>query len=58
VRLPFSVIVALAALGGLFLGLLAAVGMAQVRRRQRTGTQAAPVPVPDETPAFSPNGGS
>jgi hypothetical protein len=57
-QLPFAVVVALAAAGGLFLGLLAAFGVVRLRSPQRKERHATPTPTPSQAPAYSPNGGS
>jgi capsular polysaccharide biosynthesis protein len=55
---PVAVVLGLAAAGGLFIGVLAALGMARVRRRPHDGNSAEPEPIPDKAPAYSPTGGS
>jgi uncharacterized protein involved in exopolysaccharide biosynthesis len=54
-QLPSWLIVGLAAAGGLFVGLLAATGMAMLRRRTDATPQQSPPPAPNV--AYSPNGG-
>ncbi len=55
-QLPVWVVMGLATAGGLFVGLLAAVGMAMLRRRINQQTGESPIDAPN--PADSPNGGS
>jgi capsular polysaccharide biosynthesis protein len=56
-QLPMTVVVGLATAGGLFVGLLAAVGIARLRRGTSL-TTAEPTLHPDRTPAYAPNGES
>jgi capsular polysaccharide biosynthesis protein len=57
-RQPIAVVVGVAAAGGLFIGVLAAVGMTRLRRGQHASNAEEPTPIPDEAPAYSPNVGS
>ncbi len=57
-RLSVVAVVGLALMGGLFIGVLAAVGMARIRPRPRVVEGAPPTPDPANEPAYSPSGGS
>jgi capsular polysaccharide biosynthesis protein len=56
-RQPVVLTAGLAAAGGLFLGMLAAFGMVELRRRRNTAKGPVPDAVTGAEPAFSPNGG-
>jgi capsular polysaccharide biosynthesis protein len=56
-RPGIPVIIGLAAAGGLFIGVLAAVGMARLRRRPPTVNDAVGSSIPVKSPVSSPNGG-
>jgi capsular polysaccharide biosynthesis protein len=55
-RQPVWVILGLAAVGGLFVGILAAVGVAIMHRPVNQPSEVSPLP--EAIPAYSPNGGS
>jgi hypothetical protein len=56
-RQPVVLAVGLAATGGLFLGLLAAFGMVELRRRSKAADDEVPEVVPNDESVLSPNGG-
>jgi uncharacterized protein involved in exopolysaccharide biosynthesis len=58
VRQPVILTVGLAAAGGLFLGVLAAFGIVELRRRRSTSNHRVPEIVTDNEPVLSPNGGA
>ncbi len=51
---PAVVVLGLAAAGGLFIGVLAALGMTRWRRRPHDGNGAGSTPIPEKAPAYSP----
>ncbi len=56
-RQPVALTVGLAAAGGLFIGVLAAAGIIEMRRRRRSANGKVPETVTDAEPAISPSAG-